>query len=226
MEKKWITDLALIAVLLLLMGYSLIGEEIHEWLGVGMLFLLIFHHAVNAPWHRNFKQGRYTPYRCVQTALIVLLLFTALGSLLSGLVLSQYVLDVLPPHGVSELARAVHLPCACWGFLLMSLHLGLHWSTVMGSVRRITGPRAPSKYRTAALRLLAAAVSFYGLHAFFRSGLPDCLLLRSHFLFFPPDQTVPRFLMDDAAVMGLFLAIAHYGGMFLRRRSAGHAASK
>ena len=94
----------------------------------------------------------------------------------------------------------------------MSLHLGLHWGTVMGSVRRITGPRAPSKYRTAALRLLAAAVSFYGLHAFFRSGLPD--------------QTVPQFLMDDAAVMGLFLAVAHYGGMFLRRRSAGHAASK
>ena len=56
MGKKWAAYLVLIAVLLLLMGYSLIGEEIHEWLGVGMLFLLIFHHAVNVPWYRNLKK--------------------------------------------------------------------------------------------------------------------------------------------------------------------------
>ena len=56
MGKKWAAYLVLIAVLLLLMGYSLIGEELHEWLGVGMFLLLIFHHAVNVPWYRNLKK--------------------------------------------------------------------------------------------------------------------------------------------------------------------------
>ena len=116
MRKKWAADLALIVVLLLLMGYSLIGEEIHEWLGIGMLLLLIFHHAVNVPWYRNLKRGRYTPYRFVQTVLTVLLLFTVLSSILSGLVLSQYVLDFLPLQGDLELARTLHLPCAYWDF--------------------------------------------------------------------------------------------------------------
>ncbi len=226
MGKKWAVDLALIAVLLLLIGYSLIGEEIHEWLGVGMFLLLIFHHAVNVPWLRNLKKGQDSLYRCMQTVLTVLLLFTTLGTLLSGLVLSQYVLDFLPLHGGSELARALHLPCAYWGYLLMGLHLGLHWGAVMSTVRRTTGLRLPSKYRTAAPRVLAAAVSCYGLYAFFHNDLPNHLLLRSHFVSFPPDQTVPRFLMDYAAIMGLFLTIAHYDGIFLRRWSAGNAAEK
>ena len=44
MTKRWITDLALIASLLLLMGYSLIGEAVHEWLGIAMLALAALHH--------------------------------------------------------------------------------------------------------------------------------------------------------------------------------------
>ena len=226
MGKKWAADLALTAVLLFLMGYSLIGEEIHEWLGIGMLLLLIFHHAVNVPWYRNLKERRYTLYRCVQVVLTILLLFTVLGSVLSGLVLSRYVLDFLPLHESSELARAFHLPCAYWGFLLMSLHLGLHWGTMMGMARRITGLRVPSKCRTAQLRLLTVAVSCYGLCAFFRNDLPDYLLLRTHFALFLPDQTKARFLADYGAIMGLFLAIAHYGGTVLRRWSAAKAASE
>ena len=224
MRKKWAADLALIAVLLLLMGYSLIGEVIHEWLGIGMLLLLIFHHAVNVPWCRNLKQGRYTPYRCVQTVLNILLLFAVLGSILSGLVLSQYVLDSTLLHRLDALARAIHLPCAYWGFLLMSLHLGLHWGAIMGMARRITGLRTPSKCRTVILRFLAAAVSCYGLYAFFHNGLSDYLLLRTHFVFFPPDQTAAWFLVDYGTIMGLFLTIAHYGGAVLRRRSAGKGA--
>ena len=218
MGKRWITDLALIVILLLLMGYSLIGEAIHEWLGLGMLLLLIFHHAVNATWYRTLKKGRYSLCRCVQTALTVLLLFTVLGAILSGLLLSQYVLDLPALRGNGELARALHLPCACWGFLLMSLHLGLHWGAVMGMARRITGLRVPSKCRTATLRLLAAAISCYGCYAFFHNRLPDYLLLRAHFVFFPPDQTAARLLADYGAIMGLLLTIAHYGGTALRRR--------
>ena len=224
MGKRWAADLALIVVLLLLMGYSLIGEEIHEWLGIGILLLLIFHHAINVPWYRNLKWGRYTPYRWVQTVLTVLLLFAVLGSILSGLVLSQYVLDAPLLHRLDVPARALHLPCAYWGFLLMSLHLGLHWGAVMGMARRITGLRTPSKCRTVILRFLAAAISCYGLYAFFHNGLSDYLLLRTHFVFFLPDQTAARFLVDYGTIMGLFLTIAHYGGAILRRQSAGKGA--
>ena len=39
MGKKWITDLAMTVLLLLLMAYSLVGEVLHEWMGIAMLVL-------------------------------------------------------------------------------------------------------------------------------------------------------------------------------------------
>ena len=81
--------------------------------------------------------------------------------------------------------------------------------------RRIMNLHTASKYRSGILRLLAAVISCYGLYAFFHNGLPDYLLLRSS-----SDQTASQFLMDYAAIMGLYLTIVHYGGIFLRRLSA------
>lgn len=44
---KIITDIAMTAILLLLMAYSLVGEAVHEWLGIGMFVLFILHHVLN-----------------------------------------------------------------------------------------------------------------------------------------------------------------------------------
>lgn len=90
----------------------------------------------------------------------------------------------------------------------------------MGAIRQLTGLRTPSRGRTVSLRLLAAAVALYGLFVFFDSGFPNYLLLRTHFVFFSPNQTAARLLVDDLAVMGLFVGLAHYTGVWLRRKSA------
>lgn len=179
MPKRWITDLALTAILLPLMGYSLIGETVHEWLGIAMLVLIVLHHIWNHAWYKGLGKGRMSVYRATQTILTFLLLLSVIGSLFSGLVLSQYILDLIPTGWGQELARMIHLPCAFWSFLLMGLHLGLHWSGVMGQARRIAGLSGLSRTRTAVLRLMGAAIACCGLLAFFRSGFSDYLLLIS-----------------------------------------------
>ena len=216
MRKRWITDLALTTILLLLMGYSLIGEVVHEWLGLAMLALIVLHHIWSCTWYKGLCKGRMSAYRAVQTILTFLLLLSVAGSLLSGLILSRYVLDFLPLDWGQDLARILHLPCAFWSFLLMGLHLGLHWSGVMGQVRRIAGLPGLSSERTAVVRLMGAAIACCGLLAFFRSGFSDYLFLRTHFLFFPPGQTAARFLADYFVTFGLFVWIGHYGSTGLR----------
>ena len=57
MPKRWITDLALTVILLLLMGYSLIGEAVHEWLGIAMLVLIVLHHIWNRAWYKGLGKG-------------------------------------------------------------------------------------------------------------------------------------------------------------------------
>ena len=69
MAKKWITDLAMTVLLLLLMAYSLVGEVLHEWMGITMLVLFLLHHIWNRAWYKSIGRGRPSPYRAVQTAL-------------------------------------------------------------------------------------------------------------------------------------------------------------
>lgn len=216
MPKRWITNLALTVILLLLMGYSLIGEAVHEWLGIAMLTLVVLHHIWNHAWYKSLGKGRMSVYRAAQVVLTFLLLLSVFGSLLSGLVLSQYVLDFLPLRWGQDWARTLHLPCASWSFLLMGLHLGIHWSSIMGQVRRIIGRSGLSRMRTAILRLMGTAIACFGLLAFLRSGFSDYLLLRTHFLFFPPGQTTTGFLAEHLAILELFVWLGHYSGVFLR----------
>ena len=123
---RHLVDLLMTVVLVLLMAYFLTDQEIHEWLGAGMLVLFIAHHMLNRKWLKALGRGKYTPFRVLQTALVLLVLLCMLGSMLSGIWMSRYVFDFLPTQGHMGLARTAHLLCAYWGFLLLSAHLGLH----------------------------------------------------------------------------------------------------
>ena len=213
---KMMVDAAMTLVLLLLMAYSLIGEAAHEWLGAGMLLLLILHHVLIFGWVKSLGKGRYTAVRVFQTALAALVFAAMLGSMLSGIEMSRYVFDFLPIEGGLSLARTVHLLCAYWGFIFMGLHLGIHWSMVMGVFRRM-GKRPASKAQRIVLRLAAALIALYGIAAFIRNDIPSYLFLRTHFVFFDYERPLILFFADYLAVMGLFVFLGHAAGQGLRR---------
>lgn len=102
---RHLVDLLMTVVLVLLMAYFLTDQEIHEWLGAGMLVLFIVHHILNRKWLKALNRGKYTPFRVLQTALVLLVLLCMLGSMLSGIWMSQYIFDFLPTQGHMGLAR-------------------------------------------------------------------------------------------------------------------------
>lgn len=204
-------DLLMTAALLALMSYSLIGEAAHEWIGAGMALLCILHPARNRKWLQSLGRGRYTAYRVVQTVLAALCLLTMLGLMASGILLSRHVF-ALRIRGWSAVARQVHMACSFWGFVLMSLHLGLHWTMVLNAARRFTVTR------TKGFRALGALIALYGEYAFWKRGFPGYLLLRTHFLFLDYEEPILLFFLDYLAVMGLLVFCAHGGAcLFLRK---------
>lgn len=217
MKYRLTVDCLMTAILILLMSYSLIGEAVHEWLGIGMLLLLLLHQLLNLRWYRRLGKGRYSAFRVLQTALVVLLLCAMAGSMVSGLILSQYVLDALPILGGKALARRLHLPCAYWSFVLMSLHLGLHWSMVLGIARRLTG--VGSAASAAVSRVLGALAALYGAISFFRHNLLSYLLLRTHFVLFDFTQPLALFFADYISIMPLFIFLGCYAGKCFRAAS-------
>lgn len=213
MKVKISIDAAMTLALLLLMAYGLVGEAAHEWLGMGMFALFVAHHILNRKWLLAVGKGKYTPIRMVQTALVGIIFLSMSGSMISGIVLSRHVFAFLPKHGGYELAQQVHILCAYWGFICMSLHLGFHWSMMLAMARKHL---QPSSMRTWSLRLIGWFWAAYGMFAFRRRGVSLYLLLRSHFVFYDYTEPLVRFLLDYLAVMSLFVLAGYWLARALR----------
>lgn len=208
MILKLAVDIGMTVGLLLLMAYELVGQAAHEWIGIGMFVLFMIHHILNGSWSRNILKGRYNPVRMMQTGIVLLILCAMAGCMISGVILSRHVLSFLPIKGGRSFARNLHMISAYWGFVLMSIHLGLHWSMMMGMAKKLF-PK-PSAVRKWICRILALVVAGYGIYAFIKRDIGDYMLLRSHFVFFDYGEPLVFFYLDYVAVMGLFIFIGHY----------------
>ena len=143
MKKKFIgkiiVDMIMTVLLLLLMGRQLTGDFVHEWMGTGIFILWIIHHILNWNWYCHLFKGKYTLMRMIQNVVNFSVLLSMLGMMVSGIILSREVFAFLPISDGIAMARTMHMLGAFWGFVLMSLHLGLHWNMILAMVRKMTG---------------------------------------------------------------------------------------
>lgn len=96
LKIRLLADSGMTLALLLLMSYQLVGEKAHEWIGMAMFLLVIGHHVLNRRWTGNITRGKYTVHRILQTVIVILLALTMIGSLVSGILLSNYHFPVRP----------------------------------------------------------------------------------------------------------------------------------
>ncbi len=139
MKIKIGIDFLMTVLLLLLMAYQVVGETLHEWFGAAMLVLFIAHNILNIKWYKNLFHGKYKPVRILGTILNLVVLAALLFLGYSGIVMSRHLFAFLPINRGMALARVMHLAGSYWGFVLISLHLGLHWGMIIGMFRKLTG---------------------------------------------------------------------------------------
>lgn len=218
---KILMDVCMTVLLMLLMAFELIGRAAHEWIGLGMFVLFVLHHILNRKWSRSLFRGKATPLRILQTVLAGLVLLSMLGSMISAVIVSREVFAFLSIRGGRGFGRTLHMLAAYWGFIFLSLHLGIHWNGMMGMAGKLC--RGPSRARRIVLRVLAACIALYGAYAFVSRSIPDYLFLRSQFVFFDFDEPLAFFFLDYFAAMGLFVGVGHYLAKALRprRKAAG-----
>jgi hypothetical protein len=122
------------AAVFALMGRHLWGDAFHEWLGIATGALFVAHNVLNRKWYAALFKGRYTPRRILGLCVNILLLAAMIVLMFSGMVMSKNTLDLPRLQGMTGPARQLHILGSYWGFLLISLHLGLHWNMFSGSV--------------------------------------------------------------------------------------------
>jgi hypothetical protein len=214
---KLSVDVLMTLALLFLMGYHLWGEALHEWVGAGMLIMFIAHHILNGHWHKTLFKGKYSALRIITLCVDLLVLLAMLAQMYSGIVMSRYVFDFLPSIGGLSLARRLHILGAYWGFLLMSLHLGLHWNMILGMFRKTARIKSSSKIRSIIAFIIGLAVAGYGVWAFIGRDFPTYLFLKSEFVFLDYSEPKILFCIDYLALMGLCIFIAHYSTKLIRK---------
>ena len=211
---KMTIDVLMTAALLFLMGYQFWGETAHEWVGAGMFVLFLLHHILNGSWHKNLFRGKYPPIRIFPTVIDVLVLLSMIAQMYSGIVLSRHVFAFLPIESGLAFARRLHILGSYWGFLLMSLHLGLHWNMVLGAVKRKFPVTSQSvHYLSVGIGL---AVALYGAWVFVKRDFAVYMFLQSEFVFMDYEEAKVLFYLDYLALMGTCIFISHYVGRLLR----------
>lgn len=214
---KLTVDILMTILLLLLMGYHFWGEAAHEWIGAGMLVLFIAHHLLNLNWHKNIFKGKYTAVRVFTLCIDVLVLVSMMAQMYSGIVMSRYVFSFLPIEAGMSFARRLHILGAYWGFLLMSLHLGLHWNMILGMFRKSARIKKGAKIRSISTFTVGLIIAGYGVWVIISRDFPTYLFLKSEFVFLDYSEPKILFYIDYLALMGLCIFIAHYGSKLCRQ---------
>lgn len=131
--------------------------------------------------------------------------------------MSRYVFDFLSFSGGMSIARRLHILGAYWGFLLMSLHLGLHWNMILGIFGKEAEIKNRSKIRGIITCIAGAVIAGYGIWVFIDRDFPTYLFLKSEFVFLDYSEPKVMFYIDYLALMGLCIFIAHYSTKLMRK---------
>lgn len=206
-------DISMTILFLLQMAYHLIGDMLHEWLGIALFILLVLHNFLNWKWYVGLRKGRYTPARIFHLAVNCLLLISCLGMAVSAVLLSPKLSAFFQIHN-TMLGRKLHMLFTSWSFVLMSAHIGLHWNIVIGAIKRRIKTHHVLCRITAALSVLL--LSAYGLYAFIARELPQRMFLQVGYMLFDYEEPLLSVLKDYVSILCLFACLTYYTTKLIR----------
>lgn len=202
-----VVDILMTVILMFVMAYQVTGNLYHEVLGTIMLVLFITHNALNIKWYGNLFKGKYNVTRIVWTLINLAVLVSICITGYSGIAMSRNVYTFLNLSAGMASARELHLAGSYWSFVLMSCHLGLHWSMVTGMLGKGIRDRQMSWW---ILRIVAVLISVYGAIRFYQADIYSYMFLKNIFAYLDYEKAPVLVLLEHLAMMGSFVFVTYY----------------
>ncbi|MGG3916024.1 DUF4405 domain-containing protein [Rossellomorea vietnamensis] len=209
-------DLTMTILMLVAMAYRITGNTIHEVVGVFLFVLFIVHNILNRRWYKAIAKGKYNVRRILSIMVNLLFLMSIVTIIISSLPISS---DLLPYISVNNdmVWREIHVLTSYWAFILMAVHIGMSWTTIIKAVGRMSGMTQTSRIRTITLRFIAVMMVVYGVQTSFDREMIYKLTIYNPFGWGADDSTF-RFLIDHLAIMGIYISGTHYVLKFVNQR--------
>ena len=131
--------------------------------------------------------------------------------------MSRHVFAGLSIHGPMATARTLHQAASYWGFVLMSIHLGFHWSMVLGLFRRLWSRKKTPATFVWLMRFIAIFIAGYGAYCFHKQNIVSYMFLKQEFVFFDFEQSAVFVFAEYTAMMGLWVFISFYAVKGIRK---------
>ena len=206
---KLAVDFIMTVLFLFLMAFRLTDDFIHEILGISIFVLFIFHSLLNGKWYLSLLKGKYNAMRIFKTTINILL---AMIMLVNVVFISETIFDFVPVDSTLFVIE-LHLFCAAWGFVLMSVHLGLHWKMIL----KVTGFSSGNKIVVFVSRIAAFFLLIYGIKAFAARYLFQKLMMYSAYDSISLDGTGIEILGDYFLIMGMLVVLTYYAMLLLQK---------
>ena len=207
-----VIDIIMFFLFILLMGYHITGNALHEVLGVITFVFFILHHIVNIKWYKMIFKGKYPFYRILQISIDVLLFLAMIGIIVSSILISSNVFSFLNIQ-TTMFGRNLHMTSTAWGFVLMAVHLGLHLRIVFLKIsQKMKNNTFEYVYYLAIILFM-----FFGLYTFIDTELWKDLFLLHQFKFFDYDQNPILFYIGEFTIV-CFISYTTYFLLKLKRK--------
>lgn len=199
---KIIIDIIMTVLYFILMAYHFTGRTIHEYLGFLIFIFFILHNVMNINWYKNLPKGKYNLNRSLNTFINIMLFIFMFGLVISGILFNRDLVEFLNLTNIKVLNKKVHIVCSYWGFILMSVHLGMHWGIFINLSKKMINIKKQIYI------LIGLLISIYGIVSFIKRGFYINMFVIAKVP--KVEEAAVFFFMDHVAVMGVFIFITYY----------------
>ena len=196
--KKYriILDIIMTLLFIILMGYYVTDNIVHEVLGTITFVLFIIHNILNIKWYKSIFKGKHNFQRTFHIVINLILFIAMLGMMISGIMISSDVFDFLNIK-TTMFGRSLHMISASWGYILMSIHIGLH---ITGVMNKLNTKMKNSTFEYVYYFILLLLIGF-GIYSFISLRLWEEMFLLVDFKFFDYEQSVTFFYLKYIAIL-------------------------
>ena len=201
---KMIIDIIMYLIFMVLMGHHITDNLIHEILGAVLFVLFTLHHILNYRYYKTVFKSKYTFKRLFMLITDSLLLICMLGMIISAINISSDVFTFLNIP-TTIFGRKLHMISTSWGFVIMSIHLGLHIGILMNKLNK----KMKDNTFEYVYYLILFLIIVYGLYSFIKLKFISDMFLLNPFKFYDFNESPIIFYLHVIS-SSLFIGLVTY----------------
>lgn len=195
-KLRIILDIVMTCLLIILMGYYITDNTVHEILGTITFVLFIIHNILNRKWYKSIFKGKHNFQRKFHIIINLLLFTTIIGMMVSGIMISSDVFDFLNLK-TTMFGRSLHMISTSWGFVLMAIHIGFH---ITGIMNKLNAKMKNSTFEYVYYFILLLLIGL-GVYSFISLHLWEEMFLLVDFKFFDYEQSAILFYLKYISIL-------------------------